>query len=165
MSDTTDQGLLDATIDYIREQLQAQQITIPDLSNLTGIPKDTINNIIYHRTKNPGYEVVAQMVYSLGGSVDEIAGYPRVLIPAGVTGDAAQYLPHITRGWIQAQINLLAMSRQERRAKTTWMIVALVIIAFILVILAVDASNGAIGFIRYQVAAGHWQSALRGVFG
>lgn len=165
MSDATQQGLLDATVDYIRQQLQAQQITIPDLSKLTGTPKDTINNIIYHRTKNPGYEVVAQMVFALGGSVDEIAGHPRMLIPAGVTGDAAQYLPHITRGWIQAQINLLSLFRQERRAKRTWMIVALVIIAFILVILAVDASTGAIGFIRYQVAAENRQGALRGVFG
>ena len=165
MSDQTDQCLLDTTIDYIRDQLQEQQITIPDLSNLTGIPRDTINNIIYHRTKNPGYEVVAQMVFALGGSVDEIAGYPRMLIPAGVTGDAAKYLPHITRGWIQAQINLLSLFRQERRTKTTWMIVAIVIIAFILVILAVDVLNGAIGFIRYQVAAGNWQGALRGVFG
>lgn len=165
MSDMIDQCLLDTTIDYIREQLQSQQITIPDLSNLTGIPKDTINNIIYHRTKNPGYEVVAQMVFALGGSVDEIAGYPRMLIPAGVTGDAAQYLPHITRGWIQAQINLLSLFRQERREKRTWMIVALAIIVCLLVIVGVDASNGAIGFIRYQVAAGNWQCALRGVFG
>ena len=73
MSDLVNVTLLDSAISFIQEQLQAQNMTISVLSNLTDIPVNTINNILYRRTRNPGFEAVASMVYTLGGSMDALA--------------------------------------------------------------------------------------------
>ena len=67
MSDLTNVSLLDSAISFIQNQLQAQNMTVSTLSNLTNVPVNTINNIIYHKTRNPGFEMIASLVYALGG--------------------------------------------------------------------------------------------------
>lgn len=165
MSDVINRPLLDKTVAYIKEQMLQQNLSVATLADLAVVSKDTINNIIYHRSKNPGYELVLSLVYALGGSVDEIVGHsltalPDVVAPESVS-DVSRLLPSITRGWLQAQANSLAMLRQERRMKVTWMVVAMVLIVVIIAVLAVDAANGAIGFIRYQIGLrSHFASLL-----
>lgn len=151
MSDMTSGTLLDTTVAYIKDQMQRQGITVPVLSDLTGVPKDTVNNILYHRSKNPGYEAVAALVYALGGSIDALAGHGLPAIPEEERQqDPALLVSHVERGWALALASALEAMRAERRAKRVLYITLLAVFAVIITILIVDASNGSIGFIRYQ---------------
>lgn len=149
MSDMTSCFLLDTTVAYIKDQMQRQGITVPVLSDLTGIPKDTVNNILYHRSKNPGYEAVAALVYALGGSIDALAGHGLPAIPEEERQqDPVLLVSHVERGWTLALASALEAMRAERRAKRVLYITLIAVFAVIITILIIDASNGSIGFLR-----------------
>lgn len=154
MSDSTNTTLLDSTISYVRQQIQDTNTSIAALSDLTNVPKDTINNIIYHRTKNPGFDTLAALVYALGGSIDELAGKASnaPALPEGMV-DAGQAYRYISTAWMHAFALAKANAAEERRAKRVWMIVALSLIVAIVVILIIDATNGSIGYIRYAMGS------------
>ena len=155
--------LLDTTVAYIKDQMQRQGITVPVLSDLTGIPKDTVNNILYHRSKNPGYEAVAALVYALGGSIDALAGHGLPAIPEEERQqDPVLLVSHVERGWTLALASALEAMRAERRAKRVLYITLIAVFAVIITILIIDASNGSIGFLRYQVGWRSHFASLRG---
>lgn len=163
MSDMTSCFLLDTTVAYIKDQMQRQGITVPVLSDLTGIPKDTVNNILYHRSKNPGYEAVAALVYALGGSIDALAGHGLPAIPEEERQqDPVLLVSHVERGWTLALASALEAMRAERRAKRVLYITLIAVFAVIITILIIDASNGSIGFLRYQVGWRSHFASLRG---
>lgn len=154
MSDSTQLALLDETISYIRQRIQDTNTSVAVLSDLTNVPKDTINNIVYRRTKNPGFEVLATLVYALGGSIDELAGKATnaPALPEGMV-DAGQSYRYISTAWMHAFALAKANATEERRAKRVWMTVALTLIVAIVVILIIDATNGSIGYIRYAMGS------------
>lgn len=154
MSDSTQLALLDETTSYIRQRIQDTNMSIAVLSDLTNVPKDTINNIIYRRTKNPGFEVLATLVYTLGGSIDKLAGKASnaPALPEGMV-DAGQAYCYISTAWMHAFALAKAHAREEQRAKRVWMGIALFLIVVIVVILIIDATNGSIGYIRYAMGA------------
>lgn len=155
--------LLDTTVAYIKDQMQRQGITVPVLSDLTGIPKDTVNNILYHRSKNPGYEAVAALVYALGGSIDALAGHGLPAIPEEERQqDPVLLVSHVERGWTLALASALEAMRAERRAKRVLYITLIAVFAVIITILIIDASNGSIGFLRHQVGWRSHFASLRG---
>ena len=62
----------------ITTQLKAlkdkKQMTNQQLSDLSGVPVGTINRILSGQTENPSFQTVCDLVVTLGGSLDELAG-------------------------------------------------------------------------------------------
>ncbi len=56
----------------IKARKMALQITVKDLEKKSGVPEDTINNIVYARTTDPRVETLANIVIALDTSLDYI---------------------------------------------------------------------------------------------
>lgn len=48
-----------------------------DVANLSGIPVQTVRNIITGKTPDPRFGTVAKMIISMGGDLNEIIGYEK----------------------------------------------------------------------------------------
>lgn len=150
MSDLANVTLLDSAISFIQQQLQVQNMTISTLSNLTDIPINTINNILYHRTRNPGFEAVTLMVYTLGGSMDALAN--KVTVAPENTSDLRRICAYVEQGWMYHSSYIAGMYQKER--KTCRRLFAILLITYLLIfgLMVRDACNGNIGYIRYSSA-------------
>jgi transcriptional regulator with XRE-family HTH domain len=62
-------------ITYLNTLKEQGNFTFDDIENLSGIPKDTIKNIFSGKTKAPGTETLAPIVYAMGGSLDAAFGH------------------------------------------------------------------------------------------
>jgi transcriptional regulator with XRE-family HTH domain len=60
---------------YLNTLKEQGNFTFDDIENLSGIPKDTIKNIFSGKTKAPGTETLAPIVYAMGGSLDAAFGH------------------------------------------------------------------------------------------
>lgn len=152
MSDLTNVSLLDSAISFIQNQLQAQNMTVSTLSNLTNVPVNTINNIIYHKTRNPGFEMIASLVYALGGSMDALAG--KVTIAPENTADLRRICAYAEQGWMRHAAYLGGLYQQLRRSYRRLFAILLITYILIFAIIVRDALNGNIGYIRYTAAFG-----------
>lgn len=67
--------------DRIREYLNALMKTgdfsYEDAANLSGIPTQTVRNIVTGKTPDPRFGTVAKIIISLGGDLNEIVGYEK----------------------------------------------------------------------------------------
>ena len=65
--------------DKIREYIAAlmNNFTYEDAANLSGIPQQTIRNIVTGKTPDPRFGTVAKIIISLGGDLNEIVGYEK----------------------------------------------------------------------------------------
>jgi len=61
-------------VDKLKALKEQSGLTVAELSDLTGIPADTINKILSGQTKNPNFRAVCDLVFAMGGSVDEVVG-------------------------------------------------------------------------------------------
>jgi hypothetical protein len=69
-------------MENVRQYLQAlkakSKITVKDWSTLSGVPADTIKNILSGKTeKNAGFITMIKIITSLGGDVNEAVGYEK----------------------------------------------------------------------------------------
>lgn len=60
--------------EYLKTLKSKTGTTTKSLSDLTGIPEDTINNVLYARTASPSLFIVADLVHAMGGTLAELAG-------------------------------------------------------------------------------------------
>ena len=56
----------------IKARKMALQITVNDLEKKSGVPEDTINNIVYGRTADPRIETLARIAMALDTTLDHI---------------------------------------------------------------------------------------------
>ena len=65
--------------DKIREYIAAlmSNFTYEDAANLSGIPVQTIRNIVTGKTPDPRFGTIAKLIISLGGDLNEIIGYEK----------------------------------------------------------------------------------------
>lgn len=115
MGESIESSLLETTIAFIQNELKVQKISLQALSNLTNISKDTICNILYHKTQSPSFENVASMVYALGGSLDDLAGVTRPISENEFENRAL--VSNIERGWMHNAATLKDVIAHERRTK------------------------------------------------
>ena len=54
--------------------MRSKQMTIESLSDSSGIPAETIRNILYKRTANPGVLTVIPLASALGVTVEDLCG-------------------------------------------------------------------------------------------
>lgn len=70
--------LMENTIQYLQALKKSTNTTFKQWSLLCGEPVDTIKNILSGKTvKNPGFAIIAKMVMSLGGDLNEAVGYEK----------------------------------------------------------------------------------------
>lgn len=63
--------------EYIAALMKAGDFTHEDAANLSGIPAQTIRNIVTGKTPDPRFGTVAKIIISLGGDLNEIVGYEK----------------------------------------------------------------------------------------
>lgn len=73
---------MEVLMENVRQYLQAlkakSKITVKDWSTLSGVPADTIKNILSGKTeKNAGFITMIKIITSLGGDVNEAVGYEK----------------------------------------------------------------------------------------
>ena len=63
--------------DYIVALLKTGDFTYEDAANLSGIPAQTVRNIVTGKTPDPRFGTLAKIIVSLGGDLNEIIGYEK----------------------------------------------------------------------------------------
>ena len=64
--------------DYLQALKAKSKITVKDWSTCSGVPADTIKNILSGKTeKNVGFFTVVKLIISLGGDINEAVGYEK----------------------------------------------------------------------------------------
>ena len=67
----------DKVREYIHALMKAGNFTHEDTANLSGIPLQTVRNIVSGKTPDPRFATVAKIIISLGGDLNEIIGYEK----------------------------------------------------------------------------------------
>lgn len=126
---------------------KASGYSLAELAQATGISSSTMRRMLdINDDSMPSFDNVINVVVALGGSIDELIGLK--------TPDASE--TPLTRAYNRiieekdARINRLEIAHALQRKEKYAVAVALfVIIAVIAVILIIDFSNGAMGYVRY----------------
>lgn len=65
--------------DKVREYIAAliKNFSYEDAANLSGIPAQTLRNIVTGKTPDPRFGTLAKIIISLGGDLNEIVGYEK----------------------------------------------------------------------------------------
>lgn len=70
--------VMDNVRQYILALKEAGNFSNNDIANLSGVPIETIRNILSGKTaKNAGFGTIAKLVISLGGDLNELIGYEK----------------------------------------------------------------------------------------
>lgn len=67
----------DKVREYIQALMKAGNFSYEDAANLSGIPAQTIRNIVTGKTPDPRFGTVAKIIIALGGDLNEIIGYEK----------------------------------------------------------------------------------------
>jgi predicted transcriptional regulator len=67
----------DKVREYIVALMKTGNFSYEDVANLSGIPLQTVKNIITGKTPDPRFATVAKIIISLGGDLNEIIGYEK----------------------------------------------------------------------------------------
>lgn len=62
---------------YIEALKEAGKFSSEDIANLSGIPVQTVRNIITGKTPDARFGTIAKIVISMGGDLNEIIGYEK----------------------------------------------------------------------------------------
>jgi transcriptional regulator with XRE-family HTH domain len=68
---------VDKAKDYIIALKEAGNFTFEDIANVSGIPFQTVKNILSGKTPDARFGTVAKIVLSLGGDLNELVGYEK----------------------------------------------------------------------------------------
>ena len=60
--------------EYLSALMKSGDFTYEDAANLSGIPAQTVRNIVTGKTPDPRFGTVAKIIISLGGDLNEIVG-------------------------------------------------------------------------------------------
>ena len=63
--------------EYLVALKETGRFSHEDIANLSGIPLQTVRNIITGKTPDPRFATVAKMIISMGGDLNEIIGYDK----------------------------------------------------------------------------------------
>lgn len=138
--------------EYLKALKSKASASTKSLSDLTNIPEDTINNILYGKIASPSFETVATLVRALGGSLDELAGiYTDKPIPApkenSPTHDPVAELK-------EAYAHERASFERGIRHRNVMIVALLVLMLLFLSWLVWDITHPEIGLIRYKELSG-----------
>ena len=67
----------DRVREYIVALIKAGDFTHEYVANISGIPVQTVRNIVTGKTPDPRFGTMAKLIVSLGGDLNEIIGYEK----------------------------------------------------------------------------------------
>jgi DNA-binding Xre family transcriptional regulator len=67
----------DKVREYISALMKAGDFSYEDAANLSGIPVQTLRNMVTGKTPDPRFGTLAKVIISLGGDLNEIVGYEK----------------------------------------------------------------------------------------
>ena len=59
-------------VTYLETLKEQGHFTIDEISNLSGISKDTVKNVFSGKTKDPGIFTIAPIIFAMGGNLDAV---------------------------------------------------------------------------------------------
>lgn len=104
----------------IREMMEFRNITLERLSEKSGVPIETIRNIIYCRAKNPQINTIASIAAALNTSVDYLIGHDANCNTAKLLHNYFLSNPHgkqalLTYSELEAQRNMYSVRFHPKR--------------------------------------------------
>lgn len=128
--------------DIVWERVSAlkeeQGKSLAQIAEESRVPVTTVKRFFSGETKNPGFMSLCQIIYSLGGSVDEVLEIDREKQEAHVEADS-KYSRQLERDLLY-----------ERKSKYRVWVSFLVLVAINIGMLLFDLLNPYVGYIRYQ---------------
>ena len=112
--------------------------SLAQISKDSGVPLTSVKRFFNGVTKNPGFLSLCQIIYALGGSVDEVLEIDREKQPVHMEADC-KYTRHLERDL-----------HYERRSKSRWQIIFLVLVSLNILMLVLDVLRPNVGSIHYQ---------------
>lgn len=162
---------MDALRERIKATLAQKGLSYQNLSDLSGIPKSTLDSFLSGRSV-PAFDRVYAVVAALGISLDPPADEAGEVEPqeqpdsytyAAVQEIRAHYIHEIEEIKQAHAAENAARDRHlaaEQKSKRLWCIVSLVLIALIVTWLVWDLTHGNMGLIRYDETTGRWIPSL-----
>lgn len=130
-----DAELLWERVCVLREE---QGKSLAQIAEESRVPITSVKRFFSGETKNPGFLSLCQIIYALGGSVDEVMEIDREEQPVHVEADS-KYSRQLEKDL-----------RYERKSKFRVWVAFLVLVAINIVMLLFDLFNPYVGYIRYQ---------------
>ena len=130
-----DAELLWERVCILREE---QGKSLAQIAEESRVPITSVKRFFSGETKNPGFLSLCQIIYALGGSVDEVMEIDREKQPVHVEADS-KYSRLLEKDL-----------RYERKIKYRLWVVFLVLVAINIAMLLFDLFNPYVGYIRYQ---------------
>lgn len=128
-----------------------KSLSLADIARVGDIPLATVTRVFNGQTPNPTFETITRIAIGMGVSLDELAGFkqpdaPPVASPIESALNTSAELLSEKDKWIA---KLTEGIERERKEKHMIMMTLLVVVAFVLIVLAVDILNGHFGNFRY----------------
>lgn len=147
-----DAELLWERVCVLREE---QGKSLAQIAEESRVPITSVKRFFSGETKNPGFLSLCQIIYALGGSVDEVLEIDREKQPVHLEADS-KYSRFLEKDL-----------QYERKSKYRVWVAFLVLVAINIGMLLFDIFNPYVGYIRYQrqmaAYAGEAASVVLGV--
>ena len=130
---------------------EEKELSLGDIAKVGNIPLATVTRVFNGQTPNPTFETITRIAIGMGVSLDELAGLkqpdaPPVASPIETALNTSAELLSEKDKWIAV---LTEGIKRERKEKHTILGILFIVIAFLLIVLAIDLLNGDIGHFRY----------------
>lgn len=122
-----------------------------DIARVGDLPLATVTRVFNGQTPNPTFETITRIAIGMGVSLDELAGLkqpdaPPIASPIeNALNTSAELLSEKDKRIIELREDI----NRERKEKHTIMGILFIVIAFVLIVLAIDILNGHFGNFRY----------------
>ena len=156
-------------IDRINEAREALHLTYQQLADASLVPLQTVSRVLAHKTENPGYATMLAMQKAVGLTDREIAtDLPQVT--GGGKSETIDLLRHMLERERLEFKHRLAAEQREYRLRSSYLkrtnrmlaIALSVVMAAVIAVLIIDATNGSIGYFRYFHPIPDWLEKLTG---
>ena len=138
-------------VEKLKTIKEDKSLSLSDIARVGDIPLATVTRVFNGQTPNPTFETITRIAIGMGVSLDELAGLkqpdaPPVSSPIESALNTSAELLSEKDKWIA---KLTEGIERERKEKHTIMMTLFIVVAFVLIVLAVDILNGDFGHFRY----------------
>lgn len=157
---------------YMNAKKTELNLTNQELSNLSGVPKGTVDRLLARDGSSPNLDTAVALIKAVGGSLDEAVGIQQTTVPLPEKAPEDTVGALVLLRDILVRIHLIhntaanqrdAVSAEYSRFRSRVMFVSLFINACFFALLIYDFTHPEIGWIRYDVAAYMQQGFMGGV--
>lgn len=137
-------------IEKLKALKEERELTIADISSLSGVPQTTVTRIFNGTTPSPQFETVIQIAMVFGVSLDELMGLkqPEAPVPSPVAETFNSYA-ELLHEKDRRIAELQKEKEREHREKGRLALGLMIIAGFVILLLTVDVLNGHFGYFRY----------------